>query len=79
MSQEEIKDIELNLLEDLKKLKYSLGQFETDFGIILTGDANGPYWNGSNAYKILSASSKQIDFDLQLIKNLEKNLSFKKR
>ena len=79
MSQEEIKDIELNLLEDLKKLKYSLGQFETDFGIILTGDANGPYWNGSNAYKILNTCSKQINIDLQLIKNLEKNLSFKKR
>lgn len=73
MNQDEIKKIKESILDDIKKLKYSLGQFETDVGILLTGDANGPYWNGEKAYQSLKTCSLQIEFDLQLLKNLENN------
>ena len=73
MNQDETKKVKENILDDIKKLKYALGQFETDVGILLTGDANGPYWNGERAYQSLKTCSLQIEFDLQLLKNLENN------
>ena len=73
MNQDESKKVKENILDDIKKLKYALGQFETDVGILLTGDANGPYWNGERAYQSLKTCSLQIEFDLQLLKNLENN------
>jgi hypothetical protein len=73
MNQDEIKKVEADLIENIKKLKYALGQFETDTGILLTGDANGAYWNGPNAFQCLKTCAIQINFDLQLVDNLEKN------
>ena len=73
MNQDEIKNVEADILEELNKLKYALGQLETDAGILLTGDANGPYWNGANAIQCLKTCAIQINFDLQLVDNLEKN------
>ncbi len=79
MNQDDIKKVESDLVDNVNKLKYALGQFETDTGIILTGDSNGPYWNGNNAYQCLKTCVIQLDFDLQLLKNLEKNISFFKK
>ena len=70
--EEEIKDLDISLKGEIKKIKNALSQLETDLAILQTGDANGPYWNGPGAYSFYKSCLGHIDHDYVLLKNLDK-------
>jgi hypothetical protein len=78
MNKEEIKEISLDITGDVKKVKNAISQLETDIAIVQTGDANGPYWNGSNAYSFAKSCLTQIDCDNQLLKSFDQCLNYLK-
>ena len=78
MSKEEIEKMIVSLIDDTKKIKNALSQLETDVAILKTGDANGPYWDGSNAYQCIKTSMTQIEYDVDLLKNIKKCINYLK-
>lgn len=71
-NKEEAKALSLELQAEILKLKGSLAKLETDVAVLQTGDKNGAYWNGENAYDFHTAALGHMDHDKNLIKNLEK-------
>lgn len=71
-NKEEAKALSLELQAEILKLKSSLARFENDVVVLQTGDKNGPYWNGENAYDVYKSSLGHLDHDNNLIKNIEK-------
>lgn len=69
---EEEKMLSVELKTELKKFINALSQLETDVAIMGTGDANGAYWTGSNAYSFIRGCLAQIDHNHKLLSNLEK-------
>lgn len=69
---EEVKTLSLELQMEISKLKSSLYKLETDIGLLQSGDNNGPYWNGSNAYDVITSCIGHFEHDKNLISNLEK-------
>ena len=76
MNKENIKKMALDITADVKKIKNALSQLETDIAIVQTGDANGAYWNGNNAYSYTKSCLSQIDHDNQLLKSLEQCINY---
>ena len=73
---DEIKDISKKLKSEINNLRSSLAKFETSVALIENGDNKGPYWNGSNAYYCIDKSLMQIDYNYNLIDNIEKCIEF---
>lgn len=71
-NEEEAKTLSLELQTEILKLKNALNKLETDVAILQTGDVNGPFWNGANAYEFYKASLGHIEHDRTLLKHLEK-------
>lgn len=69
---ESIKPISLELEVELIKLQEALGKLETTVGLLQTGDKNGPYWNGENAYHFYKSCFAQIDHNYHLYDNLKR-------
>lgn len=76
MKPEEINKISKDFLDNLNKIKNALSQLETDAAILQTGDANGPYWNGNNAYNCINRCLSNVSDDQELVNNLEKCLDY---
>ena len=76
MSKENVKKMALDITTDVKKVKNALSQLETDMAIVQTGDANGAYWSGGNAYSFAKSCLSQIDHDNQLLKSLDQCVNY---
>ncbi len=76
MKNEDIKKMITDLTNDTKKIKNALSQLETDAAVLQTGDANGPYWNGSNALHTVKSCLSNIETDKEILKNLEKTIGY---
>ena len=76
MNNEDIKKTVLDLLANLKKAKNAISQLETDIAIVETGDVNGAYWSGANAYSFAKSCLSQVDHDNQLLKGLEQDICY---
>jgi hypothetical protein len=76
MDKEKIKSITLDITGDVKKVKNAISQLETDMAIVQTGDANGAYWNGANAYSFVKNCLSQIDHDNQLLKSFDQCINY---
>lgn len=70
-SKDEAKTLSLELQAEILKLKNALSKLETDIALLQTGDKNGPYWNGSNAYEFHKAGLGHLDHDMNLLRHLE--------
>lgn len=77
-SNEELKPIVLELEMELLNIRNAMGRLETRVGILQTGGKNGPYWNGSNAYKFFKFCTAQIEHNYCLLANLEQCLEYLK-
>ena len=73
---DDLKPIVLELEMELLNVKKKLGNIETSIGLLQTGDKNGPYWNGSNAYHFFKSCSAQIDHDHNLLSHLNDCFDF---
>ena len=76
MNKEDLKKLSMEYTGEVKKVKNALSQLETDIAIVQTGDANGPYWNGSNAYTFAKNCLSQIEHDNQLLKSLDQSVRY---
>lgn len=75
-NKEEILKIVKSLKSEVDKLQSALGKFETNVDLIQTGEDKKPLWNGTNAYNVVSKSLTQIDYDYNLLKNIEKCIEY---
>lgn len=79
MSENRNNDINLlamKLKTEVVRLKNALSQFETDIGMLETGNDKGPYWNGEGAYNFIKSSTGNIDHNKTLVDNLEKCVEY---
>ena len=63
----EIKPLILEFKTELLKANNALEKLEKDVEVLQTGDNNGPYWNGVNAYQIMNSCVGHIDHDRYLL------------
>ena len=73
---EEVKKIVKSLKSEVNNFQNALSRFETNVALIQTGDGKKPYWNGTNAYYCVDKSLNQIDYDYNLLKNLNKCVEY---
>lgn len=71
-NEEDLKTVFYELQTEISRFKSSLNKLETSLGILQTGDKNGPYWNGDNAYEIYKACIGHFEHDKNLLAKLEK-------
>lgn len=71
-NEEELLKLSKELQSEMIKLKNSLNKLETNVAVLQTGDKNGAFWNGENAYEFYKASLGHIDHDRNLLKHIEK-------
>ncbi len=69
-TKKELKPLVLELEMELLNVEKALGKLETSVGILQTGDKNGAYWNGANAYSFLKSCMGQIDHNHHLLDEL---------
>ena len=72
MSDTEKKTLALELQKEISKLETAVYKLETDIITLQSGDKNGPYWNGSNAYDALSACVGHLEHNKTLVDNVKK-------
>ena len=73
MNKEEIQKIVEQLNKDSRTIKESINQLEEDIKRIQAGDGTA-YWNGKNAYDSIKTALLQLDYNKDLLKELEKNI-----
>ncbi len=72
----EIKKLAKSLRKEIDSLKANLDKFKDDVHKIENGDGKNPYWNGTNAYSCVSKSLEQIDYNKNLVNNLNKCVEY---
>ncbi len=76
MNKSEVEALSFELKAEVLKLENALRKLELDLGIIQTGNSDGPYWNGENAYLFTRNCSGHFDHDRALLENLHKCSDF---
>ena len=68
------------LVDDLDnqifKIEVALNSIKESIDAIQVGDGNDPYWNGTNAYNCVNKSLNQIDYNYNLLNNLNKCIEY---
>ncbi len=68
----DVEALALELKAEVLKLKNALTKLELDLGLLQTGNSDGPFWDGENAYLFMRNCSGNFDHNRVLLENLEK-------
>lgn len=71
-NEDEAKALSLELQAEVLKLKTLLEKLESNINALQTGDKNGAYWNGVNAYDVNKSLVGHLDHDKTLLSKLDK-------
>ena len=75
MSNEDVRIVLNQMLEKASNIKDAIGVLESDIQKIQIGDDNGAYWNGKNAYDCIKTSLLQIEYNKELLEELNKSIN----
>ena len=76
MNREDVKRLIEQIQLDTCVVRDTIECLENDIKKIQTGDSNGAYWNGKNAYDCIKTAFMQIEYNKRFLSDLEKNMSY---
>ena len=76
MDQFELENVVEKLKDNSNRIREAVNCLSEDIKKIQDGDGSSSYWNGKNAYDCIKTAMLQLDYNKNLLKELEKNINY---